>query len=238
MRLLLLAAALAAAATAVPSYSDAQSQQRRERERQQQGRGRGAEDSGDEAEARRRRDREWKQSQQRLPGERNAGPCPFVKVLYDAGRYVEFAEPREAAGAVSWTGEIQGVVANCRYREKDPIRIDVEVLFAFGKGPRAEGDQKTYGWWVAVTERNRTVLAKEYFATRADFDGGDRAAARERLGGITIPRAGPNVSGSNFEILVGFDVTPQMAEFNREGKRFRVDAGAAQAARQGQTTAQ
>jgi hypothetical protein len=32
------------------------------------------------------------------------------------------------------------------------------------------------------------------------------------------------VSGSNFEILVGFEVTPEMAEFNRLGKRFRVNA--------------
>jgi hypothetical protein len=241
MRLLLLAAAFAAAATAVPSYSDAQSQQqRRERERQQQGRGRGGggENTGAEAEARRQRDREWNQSQARLPGERNAGPCPFVKVLYDAGRYVEFGEAREAASAVAWTGEIQGVAANCRYREDDPIRIDMEVLFGFGKGPRAEGDQKTYNWWVAVTERNRTVLAKEYFATQADFRGGDRAMARERLASITIPRANQNVSGSNFEVLVGFDVTPQMAEFNREGKRFRVDAGSATTARQAQTTSQ
>ena len=29
---------------------------------------------------------------------------------------------------------------------------------------------------------------------------------------------------------MGFDVTPQMAAFNREGKRFRVNAGAALAA--------
>ena len=33
------------------------------------------------------------------------------------------------------------------------------------------------------------------------------------------------MSGSNFEILVGFDVTPEMADFNRLGKRFRVNAG-------------
>ena len=33
-------------------------------------------------------------------------------------------------------------------------------------------------------------------------------------------------SGANFEILVGFDVTPQMAAFNRLGKRFRPNAGA------------
>jgi hypothetical protein len=43
---------------------------------------------------------------------------------------------------------------------------------------------------------------------------------------VVIPRANLGTSGSNFEILVGFDVTPQMAEFNREGKRFRLTAGA------------
>jgi hypothetical protein len=34
------------------------------------------------------------------------------------------------------------------------------------------------------------------------------------------------VSGENFEILVGFDVTPEMADFNRQGKRFRINVGA------------
>jgi hypothetical protein len=32
-----------------------------------------------------------------------------VKVLYDAGRYVSFAEAREAAGAVSGAAEIQSL---------------------------------------------------------------------------------------------------------------------------------
>jgi hypothetical protein len=161
----------------------------------------------------------------RLPGERNAGPCPFVKVLYDAARYVEFAEPREVASAVAWTGEIQGVEADCRYKGDDPIQVEVDLLFSFGKGPRAQGQSKSYRYWVAVTERNRTVLAKEWFQIDADFEGGqDRAAYRERLGGITIPRASETISGNNFEILVGFEVTPEMAAFNRDGKRFRVDA--------------
>ena len=34
-------------------------------------------------------------------------------------------------------------------------------------------------------------------------------------------------SGSNFEVLIGFEVTPQMAAFNREGKRFRLNVGQA-----------
>jgi len=36
-------------------------------------------------------------------------------------------------------------------------------------------------------------------------------------------------------VLLGFDVTPEMAAFNREGKRFRVNAG--QTAQAGQTQA-
>jgi hypothetical protein len=40
-----------------------------------------------------------------------------------------------------------------------------------------------------------------------------------------IPRASIDTSGSNFEVLIGFDVTPEMAEFNRSGSRFRVNAG-------------
>jgi hypothetical protein len=79
---------------------------------------------------------------------------------------------------------------------------------------------------VAVTERNRAVLNKEYFALDAEFERGrDRIAYRERLGEIVIPRANERVLGNNFEILVGFDVTPQQAEFNRDGKRFRMTAG-------------
>ena len=42
---------------------------------------------------------------------------------------------------------------------------------------------------------------------------------------IIIPRADKQVAGDNFEILVGFDVTQAMADFNRDGKRFRINAG-------------
>ena len=36
-------------------------------------------------------------------------------------------------------------------------------------------------------------------------------------------------SGENFEILVGFELTPEQLQFNRDGRRFRIDAGEAQA---------
>jgi len=186
----------------------------------------------EEAAKRKQREEEWGESKAPLPALRNAGPCPFVKVLYDAGRYIEFQDNRESAQAVVYTGEIQGIAAGCEYQDDEPIRVAMEVLFALGKGPQATGDAKTYQYWIAVTDRNRDVIAKEWFSLPVAFNGQDRVMVREMIEGIVIPRASITTSGSNFEVLIGFEVTPQMAAFNRDGKRFRVNAGSASAGTQ------
>lgn len=154
----------------------------------------------------------------------NAGPCPYVKILYDAARYVEMTGDRPAAANVGYTGEIEGLSSGCAYRNDDPIRVDIDLLFRLGRGPQATGDQRTYRYWVAVTERNAAILSKEYFDLPVNFGGAQTAEAEPRHT-VVIPRAGMEVSGANFEILVGFEVTPEMAEFNRSGSRFRINAG-------------
>lgn len=216
-RSLLVAAAVLAAVTTIPQTSMAQANRRQgEADRQQE-----------EADKRKKRDAEWGDSRAPLQALRNAGPCPFVKVLYDAGRYVEFKDNREASAAVAYSGEIQGVSAGCQYKDDEPIRVQMEILFELGKGPQAQSSQKNYRYWIAVTKRNDAVLTKQYFDLPVTFgEGQERVYATEEIGEIVIPRAGLTTSGANFEVLVGFDVTPQMAAFNREGKRFRVNAAA------------
>ena len=191
------------------------------------GRG-GQKDTSDEDAAKKKKDEEWQgPAALDLPGMHNAGPCPYVKVLYDAGRYVEFKDGHEASSAVGYTGEIQKLASGCSYKGTEPIHIEVEVLFAFGRGPQAPSRSKTYRYWIAVTDRNQAVLAKEYFDIKADFPAGqDRILITDRINDIAIPRATNVVSGGNFEVLLGFDVTPEMADFNRLGKRFHVNAGA------------
>ena len=167
----------------------------------------------------------WEGRRAPLPAMRNAGPCPFVKTLYDAARYVELKDGQEASAAVGYTGEIQGVTAACAYKSDEPITVSMNLLFELGRGPTAEGTSKTYRYWVAVTDRNREVLAKKTFELPVSFPGGqDRVYKSETVKGIVIPRATATVSGANFEVLVGFEVTPAMAAFNRDGKRFRPNA--------------
>jgi hypothetical protein len=191
------------------------------------GGGAGSQSDDDDA-AKKKKDEEWNQNSNiALPGKQNSGPCPYVKVLYDAGRYVEFKDAKVAAANVAYTGEIESLTSACEYTGVAPIHVMIELLFGLGHGPQAEGETKTYRYWIAVTDRNQAVLAKQYFDVRAVFPPGkDRVLVTDHIDGLTIPRADSNVSGSNFEILVGFDVTPEMADFNRLGKRFRVNAGA------------
>ena len=220
-RQMLLAAAILAAVTAVPVVSYAQGRDPEAEQRKQE----------QDAARKKKQREEWGDTQAPLPALRNAGPCPFVKTLYDASRYIEFKDGRQASSAVAFTGEIQGISAGCQYKDDQPIQVTMEMLLELGHGPQAQGRQKTYRYWVAVTDRNRAVLAKETFELPVTFpEGQDRVYVTEQVGQITIPRATTTTSGSNFEVLVGFEVTPENAAFNREGKRFRLNVGQAGAA--------
>ncbi len=218
-RSLFVSAVLLMAAATLPATAYAQRQ-----------RPSGGDQQQEDAAKKKKKDAEWGDTQAPLPALRNAGPCPFVKVLYDAGRYAEFKGGQVASSAVGFTGEIQGVSAGCAYKDDEPITMQMEILFELGKGPAAEGSQKNYRYWVAVTKRNSVMIAKQYFDLPVAFQPGqDRLYATEEIGQLVIPRADIKTSGSNFEVLVGFDVTPEMAAFNREGKRFRLTAGATSA---------
>lgn len=214
--LILAAVALVGAAATLPATSYAQSRRPSSDDKQQE-----------EAAKKKKSKEEWGDTQAPLPQLRNAGPCPYVKVLYDAGRYVEFKTGKEASADVGYSGEIQGISAGCAYKDDEPITVAMQILFELGKGPQAEGSSKTYRYWIAVTKRNQAIIEKKVFDLPVKFEPGqDRVYVTEDIGEVLIPRAGLTTSGSNFEILVGFDVTPQMAEFNRDGKRFRLNAGA------------
>lgn len=180
----------------------------------------------DTAEDKAKKEDEWGERSLNLRKLKAEGPCPFVKVLYDAARYHEFKDNKEATNAAMWTGEINGVTSDCAYTGANPIEVGMSIGFSLGRGPQAEGQDKTYRYWVAVTEKDTTVLAKQWFDLPVTFAAGQqRADINARVDGIVIPRADVTVSGSNFEILVGFEVTPQMAAFNRDGKHFRYVSG-------------
>ncbi|WP_233356078.1 hypothetical protein [Henriciella aquimarina] len=160
-----------------------------------------------------------------LDSRQNAGPCPPVAILYDASRIVELDGDSASYTDIAYTGEMTNVELFCRYVEDEPLRAEIELDFAFGKGPKGTSNQHTYNYWVAVTRRSSKVLAKQYFSVDANFAGGKVDGHQEVIQDIIIPRADSTISGANFEVVVGFDLTEEQLAFNREGRRYRLDAG-------------
>ncbi len=160
--------------------------------------------------------------------EPNPGPCPNALALYDAHRLVEMNGPELDYDNVGFTAEILNVVGRCRYTDQrvSPIDMEVGVRMAFGRGPAAVGTSKTYQLFVAVTRTDSAVIDRQVFPVTVEFERGqDRVEVIEEFAPITIPRATPSTSGSNFEVLLGFELTDEQLQFNRDGLRFRVNAG-------------
>lgn len=153
--------------------------------------------------------------------EANPDPCPNIIVLEDAARMVEF-DGEQQLDDVAYTGEIMDVTTRCRYFGDNPIDAEVDIRFAFGKGPKGAAEEKQFKYFVAVTKRDSEVIAKKEFVIPVEFDG-DRIVVvkNEEIDRIVIPRAGEETSGLNFEIVVGLSLTPSQTLYNRSGKSLK-----------------
>ena len=120
---------------------------------------------------------------------------PEYLVLEEAAKMVEFnGEP--ALENVAYSGEITNVRTSCRYFGDEPIEATLEVSLAVGKGPQAISNEKTVPYFVAITRKNRDLIAKETFFVPVKFTRNrDVATAKDVVGKIVIPRANENISG-------------------------------------------
>ena len=154
--------------------------------------------------------------------EKNPAPCPNVIVLQDAARIIEFADDTQSLENVAYTAEITNVELSCRYFADEPIDASVEIGLAFGRGPQADSLEREFTYFVAVTRRNQEMIEKAEFTVPVKFGREDLVERiSEKIDEIIIPRASERTSGSNFEVIIGFALTPDQARFNRSGKSLK-----------------
>ena len=151
----------------------------------------------------------------------NPAPCPNAFALDEAARMVVFdGEP--ALSNVAWSAEVTDVRTSCRYTADNPIDAQVEMDFAVGRGPAAEGRTFDVTYFVAVTRRDKDLIAKREFTVPVTVrDGRATAALTERVRDIVIPRLDENTSGTNFEIAVGFALSREQLLYNRSGRSLK-----------------
>ncbi|MEM1410189.1 MAG: hypothetical protein AAGG79_05520 [Pseudomonadota bacterium] len=154
--------------------------------------------------------------------EANPAPCPNVFVLEDAARFIDFGDAEPSLETVAFSGEIKNVTTRCRYYADVPIEASVDMVLSIGRGPAAEEATYDAKYFVAVTRTDRDLIAKEEFSTPIRFRKGQRVATiSPEITDIVIPRLDEEVSGMNFEIVVGFVLERRQLLFNRSGRSLK-----------------
>jgi hypothetical protein len=153
--------------------------------------------------------------------DKNPAPCPPVTVLTDAARLIEF-DGEQTLEDVAYSGEFVKAELQCRYFDDRPIDASLRVSMAFGRGPKGAENAHAFKYFVAVTRKDLEVIEKAEFGVGVKFDGaGTMTVVEDKVDEIVIPRASKDIAGTNFEIVVGFVLTPQQAIFNRSGKSLK-----------------
>ncbi len=146
--------------------------------------------------------------------------CPQVGILYDASRVTEFVPGGEPTlENVTYDAEIGDARISCKY-DGDIVKSKVSFTLDMRAGPAAREDKHEFKYFVAVTELNSRILSKKVYSVEAKFDPETRrVVVTKDVGGLKVnyKRLGRS---DLYEILVGWELTPEQLAYNRTHSMF------------------
>lgn len=132
--------------------------------------------------------------------------CPSVAIVRDAG----LAGFPAADGRLAYTAVISRVDGQCSYDEKG-LALTETLRLGASPGAAYTGGPVTVQYFVAVTDPDRKVLAKQIFPVTLDLSQG-AAGSVEKINQF-IP-VGPTTDGRYYEVLVGLQISPDQLSGN------------------------
>jgi hypothetical protein len=144
--------------------------------------------------------------------------CPRVGILNHASSVTKFAptgpmSPKNAAYSV----EMTDIKMECKYGggTLSELEANVSVLVTARRGPKWQGGVGRAVYFVVVTDRSGTVLAKRTFPIR--FELGNKVSLDFKEGSWMFVdlSQGKRTGGAAFEIWTGFQLTDNELRYNR-----------------------
>ncbi|MFV3131402.1 hypothetical protein [Niveispirillum sp. KHB5.9] len=130
--------------------------------------------------------------------------CPNVGVLRDAGTL------RSDQGVAI----LSGILANCGYDDSS-VTIAANLMITGRAAEGASGGSIPVTYFVAVTDPNRNIISKKSFTTSVPV-GSDIQESLTQV--IPVPKT---MDARWFEVLVGFQLTPEQVAANRTNNEGR-----------------
>jgi hypothetical protein len=144
--------------------------------------------------------------------------CPRASIIGDGASVTKF---REGTGRdltdVTAQAEIVDVAVDCNY-DRRGVDVALQVAIAVQRGPADRSRAAEFDYFVAVADPQRNILAKEIFHVGFRFP-----QNQQRVG--TVEEIEPRIplkaraDGVDYQIIVGFQLTPEEIEWNRTRKR-------------------
>ena len=142
--------------------------------------------------------------------------CPRINILGEANRITVFAPGggRDLTD-VEYTAEFRAIESDCDLDKGDRIvEASTEFQVVATRGPAARNRQIELPIFVALTRADGVVDKRQYPLKIIFPQGEDRIAVFDAIEGTRI-YLDPGESGSEYEILVGFQLTRNQLEYNR-----------------------
>ena len=142
-------------------------------------------------------------------------PCPRIGVLGDASHLVRF---KPGAGRdltdVVYEADISVRGGSCEYVKKDTeLDVDMQVEIQAVRAPGAS-DKGEFAYFVRTTDRAGHVTAGENFVMTVPFSQDLRRAGGIEELSLSFPLKRGQL-GTELEIIVGFQLTPDELDYNR-----------------------
>lgn len=145
--------------------------------------------------------------------------CPTIVIVNDTAELTAFRPgPGRDLTDVVLDARLDRFDGTCETDLEDDrsgqVDVDLQLFFEATRGPADQSREGRFDYFVAIAERGGAILAKKVFETEFEFEGN-----RNRIGIVEeltqeIPLR-PGKLGDDFDIFVGFQLTPEQLEYNR-----------------------
>jgi len=148
------------------------------------------------------------------------GNCPQVQIVEDLSRLHEFnvGQSMTSSNLVS-SVTVNETQSTCEYNDRS-VTMDLKLAFNGQLGPKGRSASKTnasfsYPFFVAITNANGKILAKEIFAASIAYSAGEQEKTYFETLRQIIP-ADNRAQGARYKVMIGFQLAEQQLAYNRK----------------------
>lgn len=141
-------------------------------------------------------------------------PCPEFLIVGQGGELIKFvAGPGRDLTDVLFETKIVDFAGSCEH-DDDTVSVTMSIDFSIERGPANRDRRAGFEYFVAIPKFYPAPQGKRVLPVRIEFKGNQtRIVFRDELE-LEIPLQ-PGEVGADYEVFLGFQLTPDELEYNR-----------------------